>query len=238
MELLEQVISWINKAKRIVAFTGAGASTDSGIPDLMEIDKILHSDNKFKGGVFDFLDSNFAEKNPREFYRLYHKTFFHPEAKPNNTHKFIAKLEKKGKLLGIATMNIDYLHQMSGSKTVYEYWGDMRKNHCIGCNRSYDWNLVKQTLVPICSKCGQVIIPDFVLRNLAAYPNEINKGRQLIAKADLLIIVGTKRNSSSFLKNIPKIVVNKELKSESKDNLINVSGDANGIFKYLNAKLF
>lgn len=54
MELLEQVISWINKAKRIVAFTGAGASTDSGIPDLMEIDKILHSDNKFKGGVFDF----------------------------------------------------------------------------------------------------------------------------------------------------------------------------------------
>ncbi|HBG91162.1 MAG TPA: NAD-dependent deacetylase, partial [Lactobacillus acetotolerans] len=87
-------------------------------------------------------------------------------------------------------------------------------------------------------KCGQVIIPDFVLRNLAAYPNEINKGRQLIAKADLLIIVGTKRNSSSFLKNIPKIVVNKELKSESKDNLINVSGDANSIFKYLNARLF
>ncbi|WP_243674587.1 Sir2 family NAD-dependent protein deacetylase [Lentilactobacillus kisonensis] len=73
---IEKAGNLISHSKRIVAFTGAGISTDSGIPDLSGIDRILKDDPYFTGDVFNLLSSSFATHHPEEFYRLYRKTFF------------------------------------------------------------------------------------------------------------------------------------------------------------------
>jgi NAD-dependent deacetylase len=194
-------------------------------------------DESFNGGVFGLLDSRFAETNPVEFYRLYRKTFFQPNAKPNFAHKFLAYLESQRKLIGIATMNIDYLHQQAGNKTVYEYWGDMRKNHCIYCHRPYDWDIVKEQRIPRCPVCQHVIVPDFVMRNLATYQKEVNGGQNLLARADLLLIVGTRRSPNSFSSKIPKIVINDEIDNNLRDQTIYINGKATTIFRELNYRI-
>lgn len=236
-QAISQATNMIRDTSHIVAFTGAGISTDSGIPDLTGIDHILSDDQKFHGDVFRMLNSRFASQNPREFYRLYRKTFFHPEAIPNSAHRFLAKLEHQGKLSGIATMNIDWLHQMAGSKTVFEYWGDMRQNHCIGCRRSYDWNLAKDQLVPHCPICGFPIIPDFVMKSLATDHQEVHAGQALIAQASLLIIVGTNRSADSFPSQIPKIIVNESLTNQFQYHQLLIGGRANQIFNLLSQQL-
>ncbi|GAF38616.1 NAD-dependent deacetylase family protein [Agrilactobacillus composti DSM 18527 = JCM 14202] len=200
----------IQHATHAVAFTGAGISTDSGIPDLAGIAAILNADKTFHGDVFHLLDPSFATRDPATFYRLYRQTFFHPDARPNAAHHFLAQLATTGHLAGVVTMNIDYLHQLAGSQNVAEYWGDLRQNHCIHCQQAYDWDTIAQQPIPHCHTCGQLVLPDFVQRNLATYPAAIQKGHQLLAQADLVLIIGTQRNVTSFPKNVPKIVVNSD----------------------------
>lgn len=234
---INQAANMISGTSHIVAFTGAGISTDSGIPDLAGIDHILSDDRQFHGGVFGMLNSQFASQDPREFYRLYRKTFFHPEAVPNPAHRFLAELEQRGQLSGIATMNIDWLHQMAGSKTVFEYWGDMRLNHCIGCHRTYDWSLAKDQIIPHCPICGSPVIPDFVLKNLATDHRAVHAGQALIAQASWLIIVGTNRSAGSFPSRIPKIIINEALTNQFQNHQLIIGGRASQIFNLLGQQL-
>ncbi|WP_240366828.1 SIR2 family NAD-dependent protein deacylase [Bombilactobacillus bombi] len=231
------------EAKHLVAFTGAGASTDSGIPDLDEINRILKNDGLFSYvhfhmGVFGLLNPNFAINNSLEFYRLYRKTFFKPFAQPNSTHKFLYTLEKSGILKSLITMNIDTLHQKAGSKNVIEYWGNMRLNRCSKCNRKYDWNLqaYERNQIPLCTYCGSIIIPEFVLRNLSSYRSAVKKGEQEIKSADVLIIIGTKRDASSFKTNGTKFVINNTDSQISNENIISINGNSNSVFKIFEKK--
>lgn len=230
---IQKATRLIDNSSHIVAFTGAGISTDSGIPDLAGIAKILDNDQKFDGGIFGMLNSAFATQNPKDFYRLYRKTFFHPQARPNTSHRFLTYLEKIGKLDGVATMNIDYLHQLAGSQTVYEYWGDMRKNHCINCHQSFDWEIIKDQRLPHCPICGHLIVPDFVMRNLATYSNEVTAGQKLISQADLLIIAGTQRHPDSFNLKVPQIDINVQSITSEMGHTLWLGGNAQQMFSKL-----
>jgi NAD-dependent deacetylase len=126
-------------------------------------------------------------------------------------------------------MNIDYLHQQAGSRRVYEYWN----NHCARCHAGYNWQLAKNETVPHCRQCGAPIIPDFVLRNLATYPDQVAQGEALIKQADLLIIVGTKRSSSSFPSATPKIVINIAPEYLAGRRTTLIRGRADEVFKML-----
>lgn len=228
---IKNAIRLIENSKHLTAFTGAGVSTDSGIPDVNGIIKILDKDKNFSGNPFKFSSSNYAINHTEEFYKLYRKTFFQKDAQPNYTHKFLAKLEKGGILKGIATMNVDWLHKMAGSKNVYEYWGNIRNNRCIECNTSYDWDILKNEKIPICKKCGHKIIPEFIMRNLAPYPDKVQQGTELINKSDVLLILGTNRNTSSFPVATKKIIVNREIINGYSNDDLNIKGDSNSIFK-------
>lgn len=210
MTTLQKAQARVRSAHHIVAFTGAGISTDSGIPDLAGIDQILAADPQFHGGVFRLLDPAWASAHPDDFYRLYRLTFYHPDSQPNPAHQALVTLAARGQLSAVVTMNIDYLHQQAGSPTVIEYWGDMRLNHCVDCGQVFDWNVIPATSVPRCPRCGGVILPDFVLRHLATYPAAITQGRRIMSDADLLLIVGTQRSAASFSPSVPKIIVNRD----------------------------
>ena len=110
-------------------------------------------------------------------------------ALPNDCHKYLAKLEKSGKLTGIITQNIDGLHQKAGSKNVYELHGSIYKNHCTKCNKKID--AIDIFNGKYMCDCGGIIKPDVVLYEEPLDDNVLSNSINLISNADMLIIGGT-----------------------------------------------
>ena len=113
------------------------------------------------------------------------------DAKPNAAHKKLAQLEEQGKLTAVVTQNIDGLHQLAGSKKVYELHGSVHRNYCQKCGKFYDAAyMLNAEGVPRC-ECGGLIKPDVVLYEEGLDNRTIQGAVEAIAHADLLIIGGT-----------------------------------------------
>lgn len=159
----------IGKSNRIVVFTGAGISTESGIPDFRSSGGLWSKyDPDVYANYFLFL------KNPSPFWTMHHEVVeMLLIAKPNSAHYSIFELEKMGKLKAIITQNVDMLHQRAGSGTVndvpiYELHGAFGELYCLKCNKKYNHDEIKDLLtekekiVPYC-ECGGVIKPTTIL---------------------------------------------------------------------------
>ena len=189
---LEKLQNIIDQGKHIVFFTGAGVSTDSGIPDFRSQDGLYHMQYKFPPE--EIISHHFFEENPEEFYRFYRDKMLCPHAKPNAAHNKLAELETKGKLRSIVTQNIDGLHTLAGSKRVWELHGSVHRNYCERCRKFYGLDHILGTEgVPRCS-CGGTIKPDVVLYEEGLDQQTIEGAVSAIREADLLIIGGTSLN--------------------------------------------
>jgi NAD-dependent deacetylase len=129
------------------------------------------------------------------FFKYYKENLIHTDAKPNEAHKTLAKLEEDGKLLGIVTQNIDGLHQKAGNKKVYELHGSVMRNFCEDCGKSYDLDYIMDPAncengVPHCT-CGGVVKPDVVLYEEMLNDDTVSAAVDAISQADTLIIGGT-----------------------------------------------
>ena len=111
---------------------------------------------------------------------------------PNNAHKYLAALEKTGKLKAIVTQNIDGLHQKAGSKVVYEIHGSALRNYCMKCGKKYpaDYIFESKEPIPKCS-CGGTIRPDITLYEEGLPDDQVAGAIRSISDADMLIIGGT-----------------------------------------------
>ena len=184
---LEKIIA---ESDRIVFFGGAGVSTESGIPDFRSVDGLYHQ--KYDYPPETILSHTFWEENPEEFYRFYRDKLIVKGAKPNAAHKKLAELEQKGILSAVVTQNIDGLHQMAGSKTVYELHGSVHRNYCERCHACYDAEWILQTEgVPHCPHCGGLVKPDVVLYEESLPEQTVEQAVRAIAAADVLLIGGT-----------------------------------------------
>ncbi len=183
--------SLIDGSDNIVFFGGAGVSTESGIPDFRSTDGLYHQ--KYEYEPERIISASFFHQNPKEFYRFYKDRMIYPSAKPNSAHRYLAELEKTGKLKAVITQNIDGLHQKAGNRNVIELHGSVLRNHCQGCYRSYSLDEVLSLGgdVPICPHCGEIIKPDVVLYEEALDEMDITKALVKIKEADLLIVAGT-----------------------------------------------
>ena len=180
---------YVEESKAIVFFGGAGVSTESGIPDFRSTDGLYHQEWKYPPETI--LSHSFFARNPEEFYRFYRKKILCLDARPNAAHKKLAELEQKGKLTAVVTQNIDGLHQLAGSKRVYELHGSVHRNYCQNCGKFYDARYIYDTEgVPHC-ECGGMIKPDVVLYEEGLDDRTIRGAVQAISQADLLIIGGT-----------------------------------------------
>ena len=151
---------------------------------------------------------------PTLFFDYYKKNMNTLNIKPNITHKYLSKLEEKGKLKAIVTQNIDGLHQKAGSKNVLEIHGTTYKNYCIKCKKEYPSDYIfKSKNIPKCD-CGGIVRPDVTLYG-ESLPNAFNDSISYIMKADLLIVAGTSltvQPASSlidFYKGKHLIIINK-----------------------------
>ena len=180
----------IDQAKHIVFFTGAGVSTDSGIPDFRSTNGLYNQTYKYPPE--EIISHSFFEENPEEFFRFYKNRMLYLDAQPNEVHRFIAECEKKGKSLGVVTQNIDVLHQKAGSKHVYELHGSVLRNYCMDCSTFYSAEYIKNSEgIPRCQKCGGIIKPDVVLYEEGLSQAVVEGAVAAIQSADVMIVLGT-----------------------------------------------
>lgn len=188
-DIIIKLKEYIDKAKKIVCFGGAGVSTESKIPDFRSVDGLYNQ--KYALPPETIISHHYFMSHTKEFYDFYRDKMLYLDAKPNPAHYFLAKLEAQGKLTAVVTQNIDGLHQKAGSKVVYELHGSVLRNHCTRCGKSYTVEDVKYAFgVPKCT-CGGIIKPDVVLYEEPLDNDTWYKAIKAISSADLLIVGGT-----------------------------------------------
>ena len=159
---LEKLQTWVKESSRIVFFGGAGVSTESGIPDFRGEDGLYRQ--RYAYPPETIISHSFYVRHPEIFFDFYRNRMLYPNAKPNVVHQKLAQWERDGKLLAVVTQNIDGLHQMAGSRNVYELHGSVHRNTCQKCGARYTLaQMLTLGDVPKCPKCGGRVKPDVVL---------------------------------------------------------------------------
>lgn len=190
---IELTANWLRRAKSVVVFTGAGISTESGIPDFRSPGGVW---SKYRTVYFDeFCRSAQARHEYWEQKTEAHVAF--AAAEPNIGHQTIAKWEEEGKVRGVITQNIDGLHQIAGSQDVLELHGTAREVTCLDC----DWRAPVDPLVvqfretnevPLCPECGDGRLKHATVSFGQVLPEEtLNRAHQWCLEADLIITVGS-----------------------------------------------
>lgn len=189
MDKIETLKQWVNESHNIVAFTGAGVSTESGIPDFRSQDGLYNQ--HFEYPPETIISHDFYVQRPEYFFRFYREKMLPLGFSPNITHRTFAKWEQEGRLSAVVTQNIDGLHQKAGSKKVYELHGSVLRNYCQRCGKFYSGEYIRDSEgIPRCS-CGGIIKPDVVLYGESLPEDAVDKAVQAIYEADMLIIAGT-----------------------------------------------
>ncbi len=180
-------------AQHAVAFTGAGISTPSGIPDFRSSRGLWQRVDPMEvASIWGF------RQNPRRFYE-----WIRPlardmlQAEPNPAHRALARLEQAGRLHGVITQNIDGLHQKAGSRRVIEVHGGLEEMVCLACG----WRgpaqpyltpeFLARDALPTCPRCGQVLKPDVVLFGEPLPAAAWRAAQEAVAQADVLLVAGS-----------------------------------------------
>jgi len=233
-ELIKKAAIDLINSKYAIALTGAGISTESGIPDFRGPDGIWTKDPEAERRSYEVYDL-FIE-NPKKYWldRLDPESFISKrifsafgeieKAKPNPGHYALAELEKLGILKCLITQNVDGLHQKAGTRRVIEYHGGLNKFRCIECNKRFtreelniDRLKIEGELPPHCS-CGGLIKDDVVFFGEPIPSDFTRKSLEEAWKCDLMLICGTSAVVYPFAQ-LPRIArerkVEKEIRSES-----------------------
>jgi NAD-dependent deacetylase len=174
-----------------VVLTGAGVSTESGIPDFRSPTGVW--------AEFDPLEyASLAafRADPAKVWRFYVPRFaMLTEAEPNPAHRALAALERHGLVRAVITQNIDLLHERAGSRDVVEVHGSIRTSSCPRCGARYQLAevlaLLEASDVPVCAACGAVLKPDVVFFGEALPEAEIDRAYVLAREAALLLVIGS-----------------------------------------------
>jgi NAD-dependent deacetylase len=190
---IQRAAQLLKQSQNVLAFTGAGISTDSGIPDFRsESSGLWHNvDPMAVASIYGF------KKNPQAFYDwvgpLTRTTL---NALPNPAHLALSTLERRGYLHGIITQNIDMLHTRAGSGCIYELHGHMRTATCITCFMTVDAEPILQQFledgrVPRCKVCNGVLKPNVILFGEQLPIREFQNAQEAARHCDAMIVVGS-----------------------------------------------
>ncbi|CEK33477.1 NAD-dependent deacetylase,NAD-dependent deacetylase,NAD-dependent deacetylase,Sir2 family [[Clostridium] sordellii] len=228
---IEELKELIKTNNNIVFFGGAGTSTESGIPDFRSSNGLFNEKLNRNFTPEQLVSHTFFVRYPEDFFKFYKDKLIYKNAKPNKAHIALAELEKCGKLKAIITQNIDGLHQMAGSKNVFELHGSVHRNYCENCRKFYNLDdmLNLDGIVPHCEECGSIVKPDVVLYEEALDDEVVNKAISAISKADLLIIGGTSlvvypaAGFINYFKGKNIVVINKDNIKLNKNNVLEIN---------------
>ena len=193
--LIDRAVELLLKAGHTVVLTGAGISTESGVPDF-----------RSPGGIWERYDPSlffYARflKEPDTVWKTMLEMnrsgeFSLWDAKPNRGHIALATLEELGLIQAIVTQNVDNLHQKAGSRNVIEFHGNMLFAKCLKCSRTYGYEQVMrmvmegECLPPLC-ECGGVLKPDAVFFGEAIPQDALKESFKHAQECDLMLVIGT-----------------------------------------------
>ncbi len=189
---IQEAAALLAEAKNCVALTGAGISTESGIPDFRSPGTGLWESTDM---MADLSASAFWQR-PARFFEVNRALIRQMAgAEPNAAHLVLAEFEKAGIVKAVITQNIDGLHLKAGSRNIYEVHGHIRSGTCTGCGDSYTMDELMAKVdagqvPPQCDHCGGAIKPDIVLFE-DPMPPAFMMAYQLLEDCDLLLIVGS-----------------------------------------------
>lgn len=182
----------IDSSDNIVFFGGAGVSTASNIPDFRSANGLYNEKTKLNFSPEEILSHTFFMQYTKDFFDFYRTKMIYKDAKPNDAHIALAKLEKEGKLKAVVTQNIDGLHQMAGSRNVLELHGSVHRNYCMKCHKFFDLDYILGTSdIPRCDVCHGIVKPDVVLYEESLDSDVIDSSIKYISEADVFIVGGT-----------------------------------------------
>lgn len=225
MENLEKVATLLKNSKKTVILTGAGMSTESGIPDFRS------SRGLYSRVPEEMLSRSFFDRHPLEFYDFFSQNFIFDKFQPNKGHEILAKWEKEGLISRVITQNIDSLHTKVGSTNVLEMHGNVDVGICqnYNCKKSYtqrEYLSMKDSNYRC--ECGYLIKPDIVLYEEAV--PKMNEAVREVESCDLFIVLGTSMivypvaSLIEYLKKDANIVIINYSKTpyDQKKNVINI----------------
>ncbi|RJR28891.1 MAG: NAD-dependent deacylase [Desulfobacteraceae bacterium] len=193
---MEEVARLVAESKRIIAFTGAGVSTESGIPDFRGPDGLWSKYDPEDFTIERFLSDREVRK--KHWHLLTGKEFIASDAKPNAAHYALRDLQSMGKLYGIITQNVDGLHQKAGvtEELVFQLHGDLSHAKCLACSRRYPIDEVRKWLgkgieEPECPSCRGMLKPDAVFFGEQLPFEALMESEQRSRNCDLCIVLGS-----------------------------------------------
>ncbi|MFC2093925.1 NAD-dependent protein deacylase [Bacteroidota bacterium] len=189
IDKLKEIVS---TARRIVAFTGAGISAESGIPTYRGDDGVWHKYDPAKyANIHNFL------KDPQYYWNFFKEVRFPviKKAKPNKAHIALARLEENGKLEAVITQNIDGLHQLAGSKSILELHGNTRRISCLNCKKQHTmdevYSRLETQLPPLCSECSGILKPEVVFFGESLPVIVLEEAVNVTNECDLFLAIGS-----------------------------------------------
>lgn len=186
-----QLAALIRERQPCVVLTGAGISTESGIPDFRSPTGIWADVDPF-----EVASIRAFEREPERVWSFYSRRIHTlRDAEPNAGHYAIAELERRGLVQAVVTQNIDTLHSRAGSEDVVEVHGSIRSAQCLACLWTEPADSVLAQLeerpVPVCPQCGNVLKPGVVLFGELLPPGAMARATELARTAGLLLVVGS-----------------------------------------------
>ena len=188
----EILFEMISKSNRLVTFTGAGISAESGIPTYRGDDGVWHKYDPAKyANIHNFL------KDPQYYWNFFKEVRYPAikKAKPNKAHVALARLEENNKLDTVITQNIDGLHQLAGSKKVLELHGNTRRISCLTCKKQHTmdevYSRLETQLPPLCSDCGGILKPEVVFFGESLPVNVLEEAVNASNECDLFLAIGS-----------------------------------------------
>ncbi len=187
-----QAAGHLRGAKRLVAFTGAGISADSGIPTYRGAGGLWSKYDPDKYASIDYF-----RRDPSYYWRFFRDVRYPvlEGAHPNDAHAALARLESTGRLGTVITQNIDGLHQEAGSERVLELHGNTRRFLCQQCAAVFGleivWKRLSEELPPTCPDCGGGLRPDVVLFGEMLPETVLRQAMEAARSADVILVVGS-----------------------------------------------
>lgn len=188
-ELLEAARLIKKHVGRVLAFTGAGASAEAGIPTFRGKDGLWRNYRPQ-----DLATPEAFRRDPKKVWEWYKwRMSLIREAEPTWTHKILAQWERKGILRGVVTQNVDGLHHAAGSRNVVELHGSIWRVRCVRCGSifSLGFGNVPEDELPRCEECGGFLRPDVVWFGEYLPMEELEKANELFSEVDVILVVGT-----------------------------------------------
>jgi NAD-dependent deacetylase len=185
---VERLADLLRERRPCVVLTGAGISTESGIPDFRSAHGIWARYDPFEVAHIDALRRDPARV--WEFYALRLDAL--GQAQPNDGHRALAELEELGWIRAVVTQNVDGLHERAGSRAIVEVHGSLREAECTACGvRVPMADAIASLPLPACPECGEVLKPGVVMFGELLPVEAIERAQQLAREAALLLVVGS-----------------------------------------------